>query len=216
MARAHRSYIPAAGRNAFLPLYDAVATLLGADQARGALLDQAVLRPQDRVLDIGCGTGTFAKLLKQRHPDVDVVGLDPDPNALARARRKAERAGVSVRFDQGFSEELDYPAASFDLVFSSFMFHHLERDAKEKTLDETRRVLRPGGSLYLLDFEVRESGSSRGFSLLPHRHYRFEDNSESAILALMTRAGFSNAKKVGERPVLFGFGRAAYYRATRE
>ena len=46
-----------------------------------------------RVLDIGCGTGTLAVLIKRSHPEVEVVGLDPDPKALARAQQKADRAG---------------------------------------------------------------------------------------------------------------------------
>jgi ubiquinone/menaquinone biosynthesis C-methylase UbiE len=52
---------------------------------------------------------------------VDVVGLDPDPKALARAKRKAERAGLSIPLDQGFADELPYENASFDRVFSTFM-----------------------------------------------------------------------------------------------
>src|SRR5215510_9749929 len=123
MSKSQRTYLPAAGRNLFLPLYDLIAKLLGADGARQALFELASLRSGDRVLDIGCGTGTFAKVLKQRYPGVEVTGLDPDPKALARARHKAEQARVSVRFDQGFADSLEYPDASFDAVFSSFMFH---------------------------------------------------------------------------------------------
>jgi len=94
--KSQRTYLPAAGRDLFLPLYDLVARLLGADQARQSLLDQPQLRSAQRVLDIGCGTGTFAVLLKKRFPKVEVIGLDPDQRALARAKRKSERAGVSI------------------------------------------------------------------------------------------------------------------------
>jgi ubiquinone/menaquinone biosynthesis C-methylase UbiE len=158
MSNTQRTYLPAAGRDLFLPLYDLIAKLLGADGARRTLFDLAPLRPGDRVLDIGCGTGTFATMLKQRYPSVEVTGLDPDARALARARRKAEQARVLVRLDQGFADSLEYPAASFDVVFSSFMFHHLEGSNREKTLREVHRVLKPGGSFYLLDFEVSPSG----------------------------------------------------------
>ena len=103
VTKSQRTYLPAASYDVFLPFYDLIAKLLGADQARRTLLEQAPLRPGDHALDIGCGTGTFATLLKQRHPSVEVIGLDPDPKAVARARRKAERSGVSVRFDQGFA-----------------------------------------------------------------------------------------------------------------
>ena len=75
-------------------------------------------------------------LIKCCHPDVDVVGLDPDPKALTRARQKAEREGVSIQLDRGFSDELPYPEASFDLVFSSRIFHHLPGDEKGPTLRE--------------------------------------------------------------------------------
>lgn len=212
VSKSQRTYLPAAGRDLFLPFYDLVAKLLGADRARQTLFDLAPLRPGDRVLDLGCGTGTFATMLKQRYPGVVVTGLDPDPKALARARHKAEQAGVSVRFDQGFADSLEYPAASFDVVFSSFMFHHLEGSNREKTLGEVRRVLKPGASFYLLDFEV--SPSAHGLFNLFHSGERLRDNTESRILNLMGDAGFSDRKKMAVRPVLFGFGRAGYYQAS--
>ena len=111
MMGSSRTYLPAAGHDWSLPLYDPIVKLLGGDAARKALLEQAALRPGQRVLDVGCGTGTLATLIKQLYPDVEVVGLDPDPKALARARRKAARAGVSIQFDQGFGDELPYPEA---------------------------------------------------------------------------------------------------------
>ena len=123
-----RPYLPAAGYDWSLPLYDPIVKLLGGDRARIVLLDHAALQPGYRVLDIGCGTGTLATLIKRLHPDVEVVGIDPDPKALARARRKAANAAVSIRFDQGFGDALPYAEASFDRVFSSFMFHNLPPD----------------------------------------------------------------------------------------
>lgn len=152
MPESGRGYLPAAGHDWFLPLYDPFVKLLGGDRARRALLDQSAIRPGHHVLDIGCGTGTFVVLIKRLHPNVEVVGLDPDSKALARATRKAERDGVSIRFDQGFAGRLPYPDASFDRVFSSFMFHHLPAEEKEPTLREARRALKPGGSLRMLDF----------------------------------------------------------------
>src|SRR5919108_839270 len=157
MEQIQKTYLPAAGHDWLLPLYDPLVKLLGGDVARRTLLNHALIRSGHRVLDIGCGTGTLVVLIKRLHPDVDVIGLDPDPKALARARRKAERAGLSIQFNQGFSDELPYAEASFDRVFSSFMLHHLEAIEKENTLREVRRVLKPGGSLPLLDFATSES-----------------------------------------------------------
>ena len=96
MEEIRKTCLPAAGRDWMLPLYDPLVKLLGGDAARRALLDQAPIQPGHSVLDVGCGTGTLVVLIKRLHPDVNVIGLDPDTRALARARRKAERASVSV------------------------------------------------------------------------------------------------------------------------
>ncbi len=208
-----RSYTPAAGFHWLLPLFDLVTKPTGADRARSALLEQAELRPGQQVLDIGCGTGTLAILLKRLHPELEVVGLDPDPKALALARRKAQRAAVSPRFDRGFSEALAYAADSFDHVFSSFMFHHLQSNQKKETLREIRRVLKPGGYLHLLDFRGPDTGDTRLVTRWFHSRRILRDNTESHILALMAEAGFADATTVRRRTVVFGFVHAAYYQA---
>jgi Methylase involved in ubiquinone/menaquinone biosynthesis len=212
MGEPRRTYIPAAGHDWFLPLYDPFMKLLGADRARRVLLDQAAVRPSHRVLDIGCGTGSLVILIKHLHPDVDVVGLDPDPKALARARRKAERAAVSIQFDEGFSDELPYPEGAFDRVFSSFMFHHLRPDEKEKTLREVRRVLKPGGFLHMLDFGGPESSPDSFLARLLHFSHRLKDNFGGRILTFMSQAGLADVKEVSHRATLFG--PIAYYQAS--
>ena len=114
MEAMRRTFVPAAGHDWALPLYDPVVALLGADRARRMLVEQAALRPGHRVLDIGCGTGTLALLIKRFYPETDVVRVNPDPKVLARGQRKAERAAISIRFDRGFSDELPYPPGSFN------------------------------------------------------------------------------------------------------
>ncbi|HSU90255.1 MAG TPA: class I SAM-dependent methyltransferase, partial [Sporolactobacillaceae bacterium] len=126
MEHAERSYLPAMGKRWLLPLYDPLLKLLGVDKTKRRLIEQAELKSGFRVLDIGCGTGSLAVLIKRMHPEVDVIGVDPDPAALSLSERKASRSGLSIEFDRGFSDHLSYPDASFDRVFSSFMFHHLE------------------------------------------------------------------------------------------
>src|ERR1044072_3080153 len=83
-------YIPAAGRDAFLPGYDLLTRVLGMASAYDRLLEQAELADGSRVLEIGCGTGNVTVRAKHMAPGAELVGLDPDPRALARAQRKAK------------------------------------------------------------------------------------------------------------------------------
>src|ERR1700675_3991093 len=114
MEHAERNYLPAMGKRWLLPLYDPLLKLLGADKTKRRLIEQAELRSGFPVLDIGCGTGSLAVLIKRMHPEVGIVGVDPDPAALSISQRKAKRAGLSIEFDRGFSDHLSYPDTSFD------------------------------------------------------------------------------------------------------
>lgn len=214
MENIKRAYLPPAGSDWALPLYDPITRLTGADAAKRMLLDQAALRPSHRVFDIGCGTGTLALLIKRLYPDVEVVGLDPDPKALTRARKKAARAGVAIQFDQGFSDALPYPEASFDRVFSSFMFHHLCEEDRVKTLRNVCKVLAPGGSLHLLDMERPEADARGWWAGMLRSNPHLKDNSPGRVVELMTEAGFGGAKHIAEGRILFGLVRCAYYQAT--
>lgn len=205
MADVNKTYLPAAGRDWALPFYDPFVKLIGGEKDQRILVEQATLHAGQRVLDIGCGTGTLAVAIKKRWADIDVTGIDPDPKALARAERKARRAATPIRFDQGFADQLPYPDGSFDRVFSTFMFHHLKREQQDRVLREVRRVLAPGGSLHLLDFEHTESHGGR----IDH----FEGNSEERLLELMRRAGFPSCARTREGTTLFGLLRMGYYRA---
>ena len=206
-----RAYVPATGRDAFLWLYDPLTRLAGAQKIFRSLIDQAEIRPNQAVLDIGCGTGTLAVLIKRLHPTVAVTGLDPDPKALARARTKAERAGVAVRFDRGFADALEYGDASFDRVFSSMMFHHLRKDDRPKALAEIHRVLKPGGSLEFMD--IAGSGGHNFLAHLLHGRQPPAAQVEDRMLQRLHKAGLADARKVGERRTMFG--PVALYQARR-
>jgi len=213
MTNIHRHYLPAAGRDLFLPLYDPFTRLFGLDALRRDLLEQADLQPAYRVLDIGCGTGTLATLIKQEHPTITVMGIDPDPKALARAERKATRAEVSVHFERGFADALPYADTTFDRVFSSLMFHHLARNEKEQSLREIRRVLRPGGRLEFLDLASPDAHAHGLLSRLVHSHAEVHDNVDHRIVQMMQSAGLVPPRKIRERSLLPAT--LAFFQATR-
>ena len=162
----HRHFVPCMGGSALTPFYDLVHRLSGLGRVHAEMIRMADLRPGQQVLDIGCGTGNLLLALGQEYPEVDLVGLDPDHRALARAGRKAHRAGVAVSWRQGFAEELPYPDGAVDRVFSSLMLHHLQDD-KDALLAEVRRVLRPSGVFVLADIDGH--GALDGHGLLRRR-----------------------------------------------
>jgi ubiquinone/menaquinone biosynthesis C-methylase UbiE len=214
MPASKRVFIPAAGADWLLPLYDPLLRLLGRDALlRRTLIVDAEIEPGQRLLDIGCGTGILSVLLKQVEPKAEVRGLDPDPKALARARARAEHAGVTVEFDRGFADELPYSDASFDRVFSSLMFHHLTPDQKLAALRCVHRVLRPGGPLHLLDFGEADSSLHGLLAHVFHRGEEIEGHLEGRIPGLMREGGFADIAEVSRHGTMFGS--MSYYRARR-
>jgi SAM-dependent methyltransferase len=208
-----RAYIPAAGHDFLLPFYDPLSRLLGVGALHDELMREAHLEPGHLVLDVGCGTGSLAVRIRVNHPQVEVVGLDPDAKALSIARRKAIRAGVVVRFEQGFGDTLPFEDAEFDRVTSSMMLHHLDLPTRRGMLRELFRVLRPGGSLHLLDFGRSEERSGRFLPRLLHSAEDFRENSDSRVAALLGEAGFEAVERVAARRTLFG--RVAFHRGHR-
>lgn len=214
MDKPSRPYLPAAGHDWALPLYDPLVRAMGLERTRYTLIAQADIRPRDRTLEIGCGTGTVLALVKRLQPEAHVVGLDPDPKALARAKAKFARASLAGEFNEAFSDAMPYPDATFDRVLSSFMFHHLPKEAKVKTLSEVRRVLRPGGSFHLVDFVPGHPGA-RGFLMrIFHPDEALRDSEDARMIARLREAGFAESTCVGNEAILLGLARINYYRAA--
>jgi ubiquinone/menaquinone biosynthesis C-methylase UbiE len=133
-----------------------------------AALGKLSPRPGERVLDVGCGTGTLAIAAKRRVGPAGIVhGIDASPEMIARARRKTTKAGLDVIFETGVVEALSFTDASFDLVLSTLMLHHLPRPARQQGAVEMRRVLRPGGRVLAVDFGM--PGTKR-HGLIGHLH----------------------------------------------
>src|SRR5262245_24147487 len=153
---------------------------------RAKLIDLARLKPGDTVLDVGCGTGTLAIAAKRRvGPTGTVYGLDASPEMIARATKKARKAGTEVVFRNELVEAIPFPDAHFDAVLSTLMLHHLPRKARRQCASEMRRVLKPGGRVLAVDFggaERREGG------LLAHFHRRHGHVKLSDIIAVLSEA----------------------------
>ncbi len=106
--------------------------------------------PGDRILDVGCGTGYWSRMLAPLvGPEGRVIGVDPSPPMLEHARR---RSPGNCSYEVGEGQALPFPDVSFDIVVSSFAVHHMPRSARGAAVREMFRVLRPGGRLLIAEF----------------------------------------------------------------
>lgn len=190
-------YLPAAGHDVLLPGYDLLTRVLGMRPAYQQLVTEAELFDGAQVLDIGCGTGNVAMAAKRISPGVALTGVDPDPRALTRARRKASGL-VGIRFEPGYAQQLAFPDGSFDRVLSSMMLHHLDPEAKAAAVAEAFRVLRPGGSMHIVDVVGDRVTVAHAADEIPQ---------------LLRRNGFEVTELAGRR--LRFVGPVAFYRGIR-
>lgn len=138
-------------------------------EMREKALRLAHLSSGENVLDIGCGTGTLAIAAKRQvGPKGRVCGIDASPEMLARARKKARRAGLEIEFRNALVESMPFPADQFDVVLSSMMLHHLPGKLRQRCAAEVRRVLKSGGRLMAIDFGTPPG--SKGIAAHFHRH----------------------------------------------
>jgi ubiquinone/menaquinone biosynthesis C-methylase UbiE len=98
-----------------------------------------------RILDLGCTIGHNTGAWKDTYPEAEVHGIDVAAPCLRYGLARARAQGRAIHFAQMNAEQLDFPDASFDVVFSSMFLHEVPRKGIEKVFAEAYRVLRPGG-----------------------------------------------------------------------
>jgi ubiquinone/menaquinone biosynthesis C-methylase UbiE len=184
-------------------LYDLSAGLFFVGTRRRSyrkLLDAAGVQPGDRVLDIGCGPGYFARMMAEAvGPAGSVVGIDAAPEMIEYASRKARQL-PNCRFQAGTAESLAFPDATFDVVVSSLMMHHLPDEVRLQAVGDMKRVLRPGGTLLLADFTIPTRGGWRVVAALTgHTAARSMVRRVSPLEPLVEEAGFTEVRS-GDAP----------------
>lgn len=176
--------------------YDAMGFLMwfGREKRiRRTTIELAGIAPGQSVLDVGCGTGTLTLAAKAAAgPSGRVSGIDPAPEMVEFARRKASRAGADVDFRVGVVEALPFSDATFDVVLSSLMLHHLPEEVKHKGFAEIARVLRPGGLFFAVDLATGSPGHLHRFvgRLFGHTTGHTSHAELESAKHMLVRAGF--------------------------
>lgn len=106
-------------------------------------------RSPGRILDFGCGIGNTTRSLAREFPRATLVGYDQSGDSIAVAQANANDTRIEYRTDQ--ESRLPFADASFDLMFASCVFHHIERTAHASWVEEAARVLAPGGSFFVFE-----------------------------------------------------------------
>ncbi|GJL76863.1 class I SAM-dependent methyltransferase [Nitrosomonas sp.] len=204
----HENYVSALGYHWLTPFYDSFMRFAGrGNLLMQALVAQARFEKGQQVLDLGCGTGALAIMIKHDFPSVDIVALDCDRKMLSIAEHKANQIGADIQFDLAFAEKLPYPDDSFNRVVSSLLFHHLSWEHKKQVANEIFRVLKPGGELHVMDWGRASNRLMRclffavqlidGFS-------NTRDNVSGRLIEVFNEAEFSQVNQQQSLNTVFG------------
>ena len=177
--------------------YDSIVfvfTLGRESRQRKEILDIAMIQPNERVLDVGCGTGTLAIMAADDSGARRIVGVDPDPKMIQRASKKAGENRTNLHFSVGECQSLKMDDASFELILTTFTLHHMPGgETQRKCLSEMKRVLVPGGRLLLVDFA---GGHGHHHHVNPCQLFcgahENENASNDPMVGLLEQAGFEN------------------------
>lgn len=211
------SYIPALRFDALTRFFDPVVRITTRERRfKQELVKQVAARPGERVLDIGCGTATLAIALANACPGAEVHGVDGDANILAVARTKVAAANVNVALHEALAWELPFASGTFDHAVSSLVFHHLDRDAKLRTLVAIRDALKPNGLLHIADWGRAHGPAMRVAFLAVQLLDGFATTTDSVrgrLPSMIEQAGFADVTET--QRLRTPLGTMSLYRARR-
>ena len=179
-------FTPALGRLGLTGAYDVAVGILTRERLwRAALLEQLAPRDGETILDVGCGTGTFAIMAKRAAPGAFIIGLDPDESILERAAEKAQRAELSIEWRQGFARDAANIAGTVDKVVSSLVFHQTPFAEKRAGLAAMFKTVATGGEIHIADYAFQpDKAMRRAFRVTVQLIDGIEDTQQNADGAL--------------------------------
>lgn len=203
-----QEYIPALKYDWLTKFYDPILRItMPEKQFKTALIKQANIQENHRVLDFGCGSLTLTLLAKQNQPKADLTGVDVDEKNLAIAKQKAEKLRTEIHIDKYDGVILPYPDNYFDRVVTSLVFHHLTPKQKRNSLKEIKRVLKVGGELHIADWGKAQNFLMRFLFYFVQFLDGFKttnDNVKGLMPDYIRETGFFNARITKHYNTIFG------------
>lgn len=186
------------GMGHWAPYYDATVWLMscGREKAiRKETIKLAFLKSGDRILEVGCGTGSLTiEAKKAAGPSGEVQGIDAAPEMIEVARKKALKAGLDIGFKVGLMEQIPFDDDYFDGVLCSFMIFHMSCDSRRKGFGEIYRTLKPNGTLLIVDIEPPSNPFLKGILTLVLSN-RMLQHGVSELKPLMRNAGLQSIER---------------------
>ncbi len=151
------------------PFYDPAIKLLflplgGERRYRRRLLKFLSPQTGEKILDLGCGTGTNTLELARFVGNGKVIGIDISSKMIEVAQKKLKQSGLTnLQFVKGTSHQLPFENNSFDKILTSFALHEMEENIRLATLKEVNRVLKPQGELFVIELHLPPSFLARNF-----------------------------------------------------
>jgi len=214
------TFTPAAGHQWLTPFYDfGVAALTREHRWRSALIAQVRPGAGDVIVDVGCGTGSLLVRLGQAAPSARLMGIDPDPAVLARARKKVAVAGLSVELHIGFARQAAELLERWrpTKVLSSLVFHQVPMEEKVAALAAMYAALGAGGEVHIADYGLQRTPLMRALfrAIIQNLDGRVntEPNARGVLPDLMREAGFRCVEETLVIPTLSGS--LSLYRGVR-
>jgi ubiquinone/menaquinone biosynthesis C-methylase UbiE len=176
---------------------------------RALVVEQPAPQAADVIVDVGCGTGSLALLIRRTEPAAHVVGVDPDADVLDIARRKAAQAGVTLELQLGMGDALEevVGAEAATAVVSSLVLHQCPMEMKRAILSSMVALLRPGGRLVMADYGRQRTRLMRTAFRIVQCVDGFEHtqpNADGVLPGLMAEAGFVDVREVEVVPTMTG------------